>query len=77
MKCSGAEALAAALRDNKTLKYLNLYGNIIDVVGAQHLAEFIKRTPALTFLDIGYNRLRDKGMTYIREAMTENANCAI
>lgn len=39
--CSGAHAVSEGLMNNKVIRYMNLYGNIIDVEGALHIATLI------------------------------------
>jgi len=62
---------------NKSLKYLNIYGNIIDVAGCLKLAKYISCTETLEFLDVGYNRIRNKGLDSITKAMVDNKNCKL
>jgi len=54
--------LALSLKKNSTLKYLNLYGNVIDVKGAEFFADYLATNSSLEFCDLGYNRVRDKGL---------------
>jgi len=59
---------------NKLLKNLNIYVNIIDVAGCLKFAKYISCTETLEFLDVEYNRIRNKGLKSITKAMVENKN---
>ena len=62
---------------NSTLKTLNLYRNRVDVDGARALRELLKCNSSLEFLDVGYNRLRQKGIMAITDGICENKNSKI
>lgn len=63
MGVSGADELAKSLRNNKSLKFLNVFNNKIGYDGAKSIAENIIRFhPTLEFLEVGHNRIRDKGL---------------
>lgn len=57
---------------NNTLKTLNLYRNKVDVDGARALRELLKVNNSIEFLDVGYNRLREKGIKAITDGICEN-----
>jgi NLR family CARD domain-containing protein 3 len=70
---SGACELSVALKNNKTLKYLNLFNNKIAYDGAKAVAEnIVLNSPSLEFLELGHNRIRDKGLKAIGEAIVSN-----
>ena len=69
---AGTVTVALALHNNKTLKHLNLYRNKVDVDGARALRELLKVNSTLEFLDVGYNRLREKGIKAITDGIVEN-----
>ena len=75
--CSGAQALSEGLANDQSMKYMNLYGNIMDVEGSKHLSKLFSVHSKLEFLDLGYNRLRDKGLEMIVNSMVNNVNCKI
>jgi Ran GTPase-activating protein (RanGAP) involved in mRNA processing and transport len=57
---------------NNTLKTLNLYRNNVDVDGARSLRELLKVNKSIEFLDVGYNRLREKGIKAITDGICAN-----
>lgn len=65
------------MKKNNTLKYLNLYGNIIDVKGAEFFADYLATNKSLEFCDLGYNRVRDKGLAQIIDAISDNKDCKL
>jgi len=69
---SGTVAIVTALIKNSTLKTLNLYRNRVDVDGARALRELLKVNKTLEFLDVGYNRLREKGIKAITDGICAN-----
>ncbi len=64
--------IAQALQKNKKLRHLNLYRNSVDVDGARALRELLKVNSTLQFLDVGFNRLREKGIKAITDGIAEN-----
>lgn len=54
------------------MKTLNLYRNKVDVDGARSLRELLKVNTSLEFLDVGHNRLREKGIKAITDGICEN-----
>lgn len=59
---SGASELAVSLKNNKSLRYLNVFNNKIGYDGAKAIAEnVVAHHPKLEFLELGHNRIRDKG----------------
>ena len=71
---SGTFAIANALLKNTGIRHLNLYRNKVDVDGARSLRELLKVNNTLEFLDLGYNRLREKGIKAITDGICENPN---
>lgn len=70
---SGADELAKSLKTNKSLRYLNVFNNKISYDGAKAIAEnIVANHPALEFLEIGHNRIRDKGFSCIVNALVGN-----
>ena len=70
--------MSHALKDNKTLKYLNIFNNRISYDGAKAIAEnIVANSPSLEFLEIGHNRIRDKGLKAIVDAMISNKKSAL
>ena len=61
-----------ALIKNTALKTLNLYRNKVDVDGARALRELLKVNTTLEFLDVGHNRLREKGIKALTDGICEN-----
>ena len=56
---------------------MNLYRNKVDVDGARALRELLKVNTSLEFLDVGFNRLREKGIKALTDGITENPNSNI
>jgi Ran GTPase-activating protein (RanGAP) involved in mRNA processing and transport len=54
------------------LKSLNLYRNLVDVDGARALKELLKVNKSIEFLDLGHNRLREKGIKAITDGICDN-----
>ena len=72
---SGADELAKSLKNNKSLKFLNVFNNKIGYDGAKSIAENIVRFhPNLEFLELGHNRIRDKGLEAIITNLLANEN---
>jgi len=46
---------------NKSVKYLNIFANTIDVDGARSFEKTLAANSTLEFIDFGHNRLRDEG----------------
>ncbi len=60
---SGADELAKSLKNNISLKFLNVFNNKIGYDGAKSIAENVVRYhPNIEFLELGHNRIRDKGI---------------
>ncbi|XP_074654834.1 uncharacterized protein LOC141908626 [Tubulanus polymorphus] len=70
IKDFGAERLAACLRDNMTLQYLDLSCNRIARDGAKHLAELLKSNSTLRVLDLHANRIQNDGAKFIADALS-------
>eukprot|EP00812_Abedinium_dasypus_P001934 NODE_1234_length_1201_cov_315.315009.p1 GENE.NODE_1234_length_1201_cov_315.315009~~NODE_1234_length_1201_cov_315.315009.p1 ORF type:complete len:383 (+),score=118.59 NODE_1234_length_1201_cov_315.315009:124-1149(+) len=67
-----AEALAEALKTNKTLERLLLQVNNIGDDGAKALAEALKSNDTLTRLSLGMNRIGRDGAKALAEALKSN-----
>ena len=65
-------SLCQALKMNKTLEYLNLFHNCIDVSGAGQVGEVLKVNNNLIELDIGYNRIKNNGFKKVINGIKEN-----
>lgn len=60
------------MEKNSSLKTLNLYRNKVDVDGARALREVLKVNTTIEFLDVGHNRLREKGIKALTDGICEN-----
>lgn len=70
---SGAQALSISLKDNKSLKFINLFNNKITFDGAKAFAEnVLPFNTVLEFLEIGHNRIRDKGLKALTDGLVKN-----
>ena len=70
--------MAVALKNNKSLRFLNVFNNKIGYDGAKAIAENILiNHPNLECLEIGHNRIRDKGLMSITDAILNNKNSKI
>eukprot|EP00812_Abedinium_dasypus_P003266 NODE_1402_length_1151_cov_323.447080.p1 GENE.NODE_1402_length_1151_cov_323.447080~~NODE_1402_length_1151_cov_323.447080.p1 ORF type:complete len:335 (+),score=116.77 NODE_1402_length_1151_cov_323.447080:116-1006(+) len=67
-----AEALAAALQHNTTLKELYLRGNRIGDDGAKALAAALRHNTTLTVLDLEDNKIGDGGAEALAAALQHN-----
>ncbi len=74
---SGTVTIAQALQKNTCLKHLNLFRNQVDVDGARALRELLKVNNTLEFLDVGYNRLREKGIIALTDGIVQNPHSNI
>lgn len=63
--------ISKSLQKNTCLKGLNLFKNTIDVDGARAVRDLLKVNKNITFLDIGHNRIRQKGLEAIIEGITQ------
>lgn len=70
---SGAQALSLSLKNNKSVKFINLFNNKITFDGAKAFAEnVLPFNTVLEFLEIGHNRIRDKGLKAISNGIIKN-----
>ena len=70
---SGAQALAGTLKNHKSLLFLNLFNNKISFDGAKAIAqEVLLHNTTLECLELGHNRIRDKGLKSIVENLVKN-----
>ena len=57
-RAAGAKIIAQViLHNNKTLKNLNIYSNLIEVEGSGFISDALKENSTLEFLDIGKNKI--------------------
>ena len=68
----GATALAEMLKENRTLRQLDIGGNSIDVGAAIALVEMLKEKKTLQQLSIRNNFIGDGGATTLAEILKEN-----
>jgi len=66
------KSISESLKTNTTIKSLSLYRNIIDVDGARALGAALESNKALTFIDIGHNRIRLTGLKAIVKGILGN-----
>ena len=57
---------------NKTLKHLNIFNNIIGYDGAKAFAEALKVNNTIEFIELGHNRIRNKGLHILADALAFN-----
>lgn len=57
------------LKNSISIKSLNLYANKFGIEGARNLAEGLKVNSVLEQLDLGCNRIRNKGAVAIADAV--------
>ena len=74
LKEEGTKAICEALKQNKTLKELDLsgYDNIGRAAGAKHVADMLGVNGGLTALDLSNNNLYDEGVSAVCEAIQSN-----
>lgn len=70
----GVTMIAKSLEKNSVLKGLNLFKNNFDVDGARALRELLKVNSSIEFLDIGHNRIRQKGLEAISNGIQGASN---
>ncbi|KAJ4459466.1 hypothetical protein PAPYR_4514 [Paratrimastix pyriformis] len=68
----GMEYLAGALRQNNTLRILNLAINVIGPAGIRELALVLMEKCPLAALDLSHNHLQDIGAAKLGEALPRN-----
>lgn len=68
----GAKCLANMLRDNKTIKELNITDNNIGTEGVKYLANALKKNDTLEVLYLGYNNIGDEGAKCLADMLTVN-----
>lgn len=57
-RAAGAKIISEViLKNNKTLKNLNIYSNLIEVEGSGFIANALKENSTLEFLDLGKNKI--------------------
>jgi Ran GTPase-activating protein (RanGAP) involved in mRNA processing and transport len=73
----GITLIAKSLQKNTTLKGLNLFKNTLDVDGARALRDLLKVNHSIEFLDVGHNRIRQKGLEAITEGILHTEQCKL
>ena len=71
------ESLCQVLEINKTITYLNLFHNKLDVSGAKRIGEYLKKNNKLIELDLGYNRIKGKGFEQLINLIIENKDSSL
>ncbi|CAF1309636.1 unnamed protein product [Adineta steineri] len=74
---NGAQHLAGALQNNKTLTTLDLADNGISVKGGQSLANALQNNTTLTTLDLGSNWIGTEGAQHVANALQNNKTLTI
>lgn len=62
------------MKTNKTLKGINLFKNTIDVDGARAIRDLLMVNETIEFIDIGHNRIRQKGLEAITDGLLDAKN---
>jgi hypothetical protein len=74
----GAIELSLAFKENKSLRFLNLFNNKISFDGSKSVAQnILLHHPTLECLDLGHNRIRDKGLKEVVDALVSNKASAL
>lgn len=71
LKVYGTHLICNSLMKNNTLKGLSLFNNIIDVDGCRALRNLLISNKNIEYLDIGFNRIRNKGLEAIAEGIKQ------
>ena len=66
------EALADIVRENKTLRYLNLWRCNIGVEGGRLISEAMKSNDKLTCIEMGYNQWQHSDIITIKKILSKN-----
>ena len=69
---SSPEILSVILQSE--VKYINLYNNNIDSLGAVKIAEYLEVDPPIHQIDLDYNHLNDNDAILILQALKRNTN---
>ncbi|XP_026947927.1 nucleotide-binding oligomerization domain-containing protein 2 isoform X3 [Sagmatias obliquidens] len=73
----GAQALAEALGDHRSLRWLSLVGNDIGSVGAQALALMLEKNMALEELCLEENHVQDEGVCCLAKGLEKNSSLKV
>uniref|UniRef100_A0A452TIG4 Nucleotide-binding oligomerization domain-containing protein 2 n=1 Tax=Ursus maritimus TaxID=29073 RepID=A0A452TIG4_URSMA len=73
----GAQALAEALGDHQSLRWLSLVGNNIGSRGAQALALMLEKNVALEELCLEENHLQDEGVCSLAKGLERNSSLKV
>ena len=74
---AGVTALAAALRDNRTVVQLRLHQNGISAVGIDALAAALRGNTSITLLELGGNTFGSNGAVHLFQALGGNPASAL
>jgi Ran GTPase-activating protein (RanGAP) involved in mRNA processing and transport len=69
---SSPEILSVILQSD--VKYINLYNNNIDSLGAVKIAEYLEGDPPIQFINLDRNRMNDDDAILISQALKRNTN---
>ena len=72
---SSPEILSVILQSD--VKYINLYNNNIDSLGAVKIAEYLGSNPPIEVLSLDHNRLNDDDAILISQALKRTTNLAL
>ena len=70
-------SLCKAIEINKTINYLNLFHNCLGVSGAERIGNVLKVNCNLIELDLGYNRIKNKGCESVINSIIENKDSSL
>jgi Ran GTPase-activating protein (RanGAP) involved in mRNA processing and transport len=77
-RAAGAKIISEViLKENTTLKHLNLFSNLIEVEGCTFICKALETNCTLEFLDIGKNKIRNKGVTLLFSSICNNQSSAL
>jgi len=77
MKVYGTQQITESLHENTKLKGLNLFKNTLDVDGARAVGMLLQYNSTIEFVDLGHNRIRNKGLEAIKDGILANTNSKI
>lgn len=60
------------MKNNKGVKFLNLFNNKIAFDGAKAFAECLAVNKVLEFIEFGHNRIRNKGLSELAKGIARN-----
>jgi Ran GTPase-activating protein (RanGAP) involved in mRNA processing and transport len=68
----GAEVIAGAIKENKTLSYISMYHCSIGDKGAKQIADALSVNSSITGVDLGINNICDEGAGAIAEMIKKD-----